>query len=163
MDTEHSHSLDSDHYPVTLTMDLKPQQLHVGPDYSRPRTQWSVRRHVERWQRELPLALDSALSHWPLALLEQDLPADQRAAAAAAQATIDSAYAAFEATLLLAFSQTVGTHRTNNKSKAWFTLPGVRSAYDRMKAARRIWKHSRTPNLVKGEQRETPWPSGRPR
>jgi hypothetical protein len=149
MDTEHSHSLDSDHYPVTLTMDLKPQQLHVGPDYSRPRTQWNVRRHVERWQRELPLALDSALSHWPLAVLEQHLPADQRAAAAAAQATIDSAYAAFEATLLLAFNQTVGTHQTNNKSKAWFTLPGVRSAYDRMKAARRIWKHSRTPNLVK--------------
>jgi hypothetical protein len=125
MDTEHSHSLDSDHYPVTLTMDLKPQQLHVGPDYSRPRTQWSVRRNVERWQRELPLALDSSLAHWPLAVLEQALPTDSREAAAAAQAAIDSAYAAFEATLLLAFNQTVGTHRTN-KSKSWFTVPGVR-------------------------------------
>ena len=58
MDTDASHTLDSDHYPVTLLMDLKPQHPLPGPAYSRPRTQWSVRRDVERWQRELPVALD---------------------------------------------------------------------------------------------------------
>ena len=142
MDTEHSHSLDSDHYPVTLHMDMRPHQL-PGPVYSRPRKQWSVRRHVERWQRELPVALDAALAHWPLPALGQALPADHRAATKSAQTTIDTAYKDFESTLLIAFEQTAGSHQ------AWFSLPGVRSAYDRMKAARRIWKHSRTPNLVK--------------
>jgi hypothetical protein len=149
MDTDHSDSLDSDHYPITITMDLKAQQQLPGPAHSRPRTQWSVRRDMERWQRELPLALDASLSHGPLSVLDQALPVDPRAAAESAQAAIDSAYAAFEITLTRAFDQIVGTHQTNNKSKAWFTVPGVKSAYDRMKAARRIWKHSRTRNLVK--------------
>ena len=148
MDTDHSHSLDSDHYPVTMTMDLKPQQP-PAPDYDRPRKQWSVRRHVERWQRELPLALDAALAHWPLPLLSHPLPLDPLAATVAAQGAIDTAYASLEATLLSCLEQTVGTHQTSIKSKAWFAVPGVRSAYDRMKAARRIWKHSRTPNLLK--------------
>ena len=148
MDTDHSHSLDSDHYPVTMTMDLKPQQP-PAPDYDRPREQWSVRRHVERWQRELPLAMDAALAHWPLPLLSHPLPLDPLAATIAAQGAIDTAYASLEATLLSCLEQTVGTHQTSIKSKAWFAVPGVRSAYDRMKAARRIWKHSRTPSLLK--------------
>ena len=148
MDTDHSHSLDSDHYPVTMTMDLKPQQP-PAPDYIRPRKQWSVRRHVDRWHRELPLALDTALAHWPLPLLSNPLPTDLLAASIAAQSAIDIAYSSLEATLLACLEQTVGTHHTSNKSKAWFSVPGVRSAYDRMKSARRIWKHSRTPNLLK--------------
>ena len=148
MDTDFSHSLDSDHYPVTMTMDLKPQQL-PSPEYSRPRKQWSVRRHVERWQRELPLALDAALAHWPQPVLAQPLPSDPLAATIAAQAAIDSAYSSLESTLLSSFELSVGTHQTNNKSKAWFAVPGVRSAYDHMKSARRIWKHSRTPNSMK--------------
>jgi Reverse transcriptase (RNA-dependent DNA polymerase)/Endonuclease-reverse transcriptase len=143
MDTELSHSLDSDHYPITMTMDLKPQQP-PAPGYSRPRKQWSVRRHVERWQRELPLALDAALSYWPPPLLVHP-----PASIVAAQLAIDSAYSSLEATLLSSFEQIVGTHQTSNKSKAWFAVPGVRSAYDRMKSARRIWKHSRTPNFLK--------------
>ena len=148
MDTEHSQSLDSDHYPVTMTMDLKPQQP-PAPDYSTPRKQWNVRRNVERWTRELPLALDAALAHWPLPILSQALPLVPHAAAAAAQAAIDSAYSSLEATLLSAFNQVIGTHQTSNRSKAWFAVPGVKSAYDRMKSTRRIWKHSRTPNLLK--------------
>jgi hypothetical protein len=148
MDTEHSHVLDSDHYPITLTMDLQPQQL-PAPDYSAPRRQWNVRRRVEEWQRELPLALTTALSHWPLPILGQALPTDPRAASREAQRRINIAYAAFEAVLESCFEQTIGSHVTNNKSKAWFSVPGVRSAYERMKAARKIWKHSRTPNVVK--------------
>ena len=148
MDTDFSHSLDSDHYPITMTMDLKPQQP-PSPEYSRPRTQWSVRRHVERWQRELPLALDTALAHWPLPILVRPLPSDALAATNAAQAAIDAAYSSLESTLLSSFELSVGTHQTSNKSKAWFAVPGVRSAYDHMKSARRIWKHSRTPNLLK--------------
>lgn len=148
MDTELSNSLDSDHYPITMTMDLKPQQP-PSPEYSRPRKQWSVRRHIERWQRDLPLALDAALAHWPLPVLAQPLPSDPLAATIAAQAAINTAYSSLESTLLSSFELAVGTHHTSYKSKAWFAVPGVRSAYDHMKSTRRIWKHSRTPNLQK--------------
>jgi hypothetical protein len=148
MDTDLHDSLDSDHYPITMTMDLKPQQP-PSPDYSRPRKQWSVRRRVEQWQRELPLALDTALAHWPPPILALPLPSNPAAATIAAQAAINSAYSSLESALLSTFEQCVGTHQTSNKSKAWFAVPGVRSAYDHMKSARRIWKHSRTPNLLK--------------
>lgn len=148
MDIEHADTLDSDHYPITLTMDLKPQQP-PQPSNSRPRKQWSVHRRVKEWQAALPLVMQSAFSTWPPSLLTQPLPAHPALAAATAQSTIDTVYSSLESTFLTAVEDAVGSHKSSNRSKHWFTLPGVRAAYHHMKATRRVWRHSRKHNPIK--------------
>jgi hypothetical protein len=148
MDTEHAATLVSDHLPITLTMSLKPKPP-PGPSYSSPRTQWSVHRNITGWQTALPPAMTAALAAWPVSMLVQQASSSPQATAAACQTTIDTAYGALESIFLQTCRDIVGTHQTSSRDKNWMTLPGVKSAYLRMKATRSIKRHSRRPNVVK--------------
>jgi len=151
MDTEYKDVLRSDHYPVTLTAVLSAQTpAPPTPTYARQRTQWNTRRQPEVWQAALPGALEHALGCWV------PLPAEQSAASGepephprAAQARVDEAYTALEAIFTRTCERTVGTHVSNSTTKHWFSYPGIKSAYARMKHTRRVWKHSRRPCAVK--------------
>jgi Reverse transcriptase (RNA-dependent DNA polymerase)/Endonuclease-reverse transcriptase len=148
MDSSHYDSLESDHVPLTMTMDLRPQQP-PHPSNTLPRQQWSVHRNTEHWQSALPLAMAAALNPWPLTDLTHPIPSDPQVAANACQKTVDEAYTAFEAILLSTCEEVVGKHFSSDKTKNWFSYPGVKPAYAHMKATRKIWQHSRTPNLIK--------------
>ena len=149
MDTDYKDVLHSDHYPVTLTARLSTQlTAPPNPTHTRIRTQWSVHRQPAVWQAALPSAMENALREWaPLPLVPSLQASHPRLPAA--QERIDRAYTALETIFTHTCEQIVGTHISNSTTKHWFNYPGIKSAYNRMKTTRRVWKRSRRPCAVK--------------
>ena len=151
MDTEYKDVLHSDHYPVTLTAVLSAQTTAPPtPTHTRQRTLWSIHRQPEVWKAALPGAMEAALDDW-VALPVEPAPSSGATVPHSrfAQAKIDEAYSTLEAILIRTCEQTVGTQVKSNTTKHWFSYPGIKSAYHRMKTTRRVWKRSRVPCAVK--------------
>ena len=152
MDTEYKDVLHSDHYPVTLTAILAAHTTAPPtPTHTRKRTQWSVHHQPEVWQAALPVAMDTALADWAAPSMEQ--PADATGPGSRALAgphlMLDQAYSKLETIFIRTCEQVVGTRAKSASTKHWFSYPGIKAAYHRMKRTRRVWKRSRVPCAVK--------------
>jgi hypothetical protein len=131
-------TLQTDHLPFTITLDLPVTASAARAADHRPRVSWNHHENPSAWQAALSQAMTDALTPLqPLLLsLSQPIPPSTTA-----QALLDLVYTQVEQVLLTTCHHEVGTKVVRLSSIPWMRYPGIREAYNERRAASIDYHH----------------------
>ena len=129
------HLLQSDHLPITLSVQLPPSSLPSSKcSLNSTRINWNIHKNRDLWRDELSLEISFQLKQlvFPFDQLKRF---SNNISKMKAQQIVDSAVAILVMAIFIAGKNTIGIKRNRPVSKTWFGYPGVSIYHKKLRAA----------------------------